>query len=1065
MTERIERTGRIARIVDFALHQRAVVLVATLLVMLVGTWSFMRLPIEAYPDVADTTVQIITQWPGHAAEEIERQISIPVERVMNGVPRQSDLRSISIAGLSVVTLVFEDGTDTVFARQQVDERLPQVELPAGASPQLGPFASPVGEIMRYRLIDCTQTDAPACTPDDREAPPRSLSELKDLQVWVVERELLAVPGVADVTDVGGTYKQYQVVIDPAALASHGLRLADVQTALERANANAGGGVVPYGEAALDVRGVGLLSPGEIATVPVAVRSGTPIRVSTIAEVQVGYQPRLGRVSVADDDDVVAGLVLLRKGEHAQEVLDRVHAALDRINAEVLPKGVKAVPYLDRTDLMKKTTTTVEENLLDGVALVTIVLFVFLGNVRAALIVAITIPLALLVAFIGMNAAKVPANLLSIGAIDFGMLVDGSIVVVENVFRRLAAEHQAGRTPSVLHVVSLGTREMARPILFAKLVVVAAYLPIFTLQRVEGRLFEPMAWTVSFALLGAVLAALTVIPVLASLLFRGRIRERRNPLMALLERVYAPTLRALVRGPRWIAPVLCVLLLGANVALASRVGTEFLPHLNEGALWVRATLPANVSLATAEQLLDGRDDDGEHVPGLREVLGAYPEVERMAVHLGRPDDGTDPTGFFNAEILLVLTDHDSWRPQLDGKLERLVDAMSDDLAAFPGVGFGFSQPISDNVEEAVSGVKGQLAIKVRGDDLQALDDLADAITDAIAPVEGVVDLGVFRELGGSNVDVQVARERAARYGLGVADVEDVVDAGIGGRVVGRIVEGERSHDLVIRYRPSAREDVDAMRRLPVPLPEGRTVPLSAVADVDIHGGATRIYREHNRRFIAIKFGVRDRDLGSTVAAAQAAVAATVKVPPGYVVSWEGEFESARRATARLEVVVPITVVAILVLLFAMFRSPRQPLLIVGVVLLTSPLGGIAALLATGTSFSVSAGVGLLALFGVSVQTGVLLVAAIDERRRTLTELEAAILDASRTRLRAVVMTALVATLGLVPAALSTGIGSDSQKPLAIVVVGGLVSSLVLSVILLPLLYRLFPGRDPASAEQE
>jgi len=1045
----------IRRILDFALHQRAVVLSATLLLVLVGVWSLRRLPIEAYPDVADTNVQIITQWPGHAAEEIERQISMPIERVMNGVPHQIDLRSISIAGLSVVTLVFEEGTDTVFARQLVNERVTQLSLPEGAEATLGPLASPVGEIMRYRLVNCAESDAAECTAEDRVADPRSLMELKDLQTWSIARELLATPGVADVVEFGGTTKQFQVLVDPHRLASQRLDLSDVQRALEDANANAGGGILPFGEAALNVRGLGLLQPDHIREVPIAVRDGTPVRVAQVGDVQVGHRVRLGRVSVADEDDVVAALVLLRKGEHAQEVLDRVHTTLARVNEEVLPRGVKVSPYLDRTELMHRTISTVEDNLTMGITLVVVVLLFFLGNLRAALIVSVTIPLALLFAAICMDARHIPANLLSIGALDFGMVVDGSIVVVENVFRQISERRERGETISIRTVVHEATHEVARPIVFAKLIVIVAYLPIFTLQHVEGRLFAPMAWTVAFALIGATLVQLMVVPVLCTLLLQKRLRERSNPVLRALGRVQRPMLAALMRR-RLLLILICAALAVGDILLVRSLGSEFLPHLNEGALWVRATLPANVGLAKAEALLDGARTEGGEAVGIREIIASYPEVELVAVHLGRPDDGTDPTGFYNAEILVKLTEHHRWRAQFHGRVEQLVDAMSRDLSVVPGVSFGFSQPISDNVEEAVSGVKGQIAVKILGEDLGPLDDLAGQISRAIADVPGVVDLGVLREMGQSNANIRIRRERIARYGLSIADVEDVIEAGIGGRVVGVIVEGERRHDLLLRFRATSREDIVALRRLPVALPTGATIPLSEVAEIAVQDGAARIYRENNRRFIAVKFGVRDRDLGSTIAEAQKRVHEAVELPAGYHVSWEGEFESARRAGRRLATVIPATIVAVVVLLFAMFRGPRQPTMILANVLLTSPLGGLAALAVTGTNFSVSAGVGFLALFGVSVQTGVILVSYIDDLRRHGVPLEEAVIRGAELRLRAIVMTALVATLGLLPAAMSTGIGSDSQKPLAIVVVGGLISSLVLSMVLLPIFYRWWPG---------
>ncbi len=1043
----------IERIVELALKQRAVVVVAAVILVLLGLNAFRRLPIEAYPDVADTWVQVITQWPGHAAEEVEREITIPTERVMNGVPKQTAIRSTSIAGLSVITLIFEDGTDSYFARQQVVERLGQASLPANVTPTLGPLASPVGEILRYRLVNCANTRTAECTDEDAASAPKSLSELKDLEEWVIERELLATPGVADVVSFGGTTMQYQVLVDPMQLAARNLTLEDVEKALAAANGNAGGGVVAFGRAALNVRGIGLLSPDEIGDVSIAVRDGTPVRVRHVAKVQVGHQPRLGRVSVDDDTDVVSATVLLRKGEQAQTVLARLHERIADLNARTLPRGVKLSPYNDRTDLMQLTTHTVTKNLVEGIALVTLVLFLFLGNTRAALIVAVTIPLSLLIAFILMDAAKVPANLLSIGAVDFGMIVDGAIVVVENVYRQVAERQERKESFDLRAIVRAASREVARPVVFAIAMIVTAYMPIFTLERVEGKLFRPMAWTVAFALGGSLVLAITLVPVLTTLLFKKRMKEFHNPLLMLVRRLYLPALRRALRRPHLVL-VVGAALLTADLFMAKSIGSEFLPHLDEGAIWMRASMPANISLPEAEAIVDGVHNETRNTDGIREILGRYPEIRTLSAQIGRPDDGTDPTGFYNAEFLLVLNDRKTWRPELHQSKEALIAEINRDVSVIPGVSFGFSQPISDNVEEALTGVKGQMAVKIVGDDLNALDDIAERVARTIKEVPGVVDLGIFRELGQSNVHVAIVRERAERYGMSVEDVEDAIEKGIGGHTVGQIIEGELRHDLVIRYQADVRDNVGAIKALLIPVPGGNVVPLSQVADVSIIGGATRIYRESNRRYIAVKFGVRGRDLGSTVDEAQRLVDREVRLPPGYSSTWGGEFESARRASRRLAIVIPLTFIAIFVLLFAMFRRPREALVILANVLLTSPCGGMAALLLTGTNFSVSSGVGFLALFGVSVQTGVILVAYVQEQRASGLGIDAAIQKAADLRLRPIMMTALVATLGLVPAAISTGIGSDSQKPLAIVVVGGLFSSLTLSLFMLPLLYKVF-----------
>jgi heavy metal efflux system protein len=1056
----------IQHIVDFALRQRLAVFAATLALIALGVQAYAELPIEAYPDVGDTQVQVITQWPGHAAEEVERQITLPLERELNTAPHQSSVRSVSIAGLSVVTVTFADGTGDYFARQQALERLADVDLPDGVSPELGPLASPIAEIMRYQVGSCRERRFPECAEEDLQVEAKSLSELKDLEEWVIEREILRADGVADVASFGGTVKQYQVLLDPALLLARELSLDQVEQALSEANGNGGGGVIAVGPEALNVRALGLLEPDQIADVAVATRDGVPVRVRDVGSVQVGYRPRLGRVSVNEDKDVVAAVVLLRRGDDAQTVLERVHARIRELNARILPRGVKVHVYQDRAELMRLTTHTVLENLGEGVGLVTLILFLFLGSPRAALIVAVTIPLALLSAFVGMRGLRIPANLLSIGAIDFGMIVDGSIVMVENIFRTTVERHERGESFDLVTVVRGAAREVARPIVFAIAIIVASYLPIFTLQRVEGRLFRPMAFTVGFALLGALIVSITLVPVLSTYVLKGPLREAKNPLLALVRRGYLPAVGRLLRRPKLVFSIAGVLLV-ADALLYANIGSEFLPHLNEGALWVRASMPGNISLQEAERLVDGHDEQGKHVRGMREILRGFPEVGTMAVQLGRPDDGTDPTGFFNAEFLLVLKDRKQWRERFEGDRERLEDAMSQALAIIPGVSFGFSQPISDNVEEALTGVKGQLAIKVVGDNLDALDDLGSRIAEELTSVAGVRDLGIFREIGQSNLHVEIDRRRSERLGLSVHDVEAVIEAGVGGRAVTQIVEGERTHELVVRYREDARDRAAAIGRLPIPTAQGHTVPLSEVASLRLQGGASRIYREDGRRYLALKFSVRGRDLGSTVAEARRRVQRSLSVPPGYEVIWGGEFESAQRAGKRLSIVIPLTIVLIFVLLFVMFRRAHEALLILGNVLVTSPFGGLLALLLTGTHFSVSAGVGFLALFGVSVQTGVILVSYINELRAEGRPLDQAIEQAVDLRLRPMMMTALVATLGLLPAALSHGIGSDSQKPIAIVVVGGLISSLALSLFTLPLLYKVFapaaPGLPPPRPE--
>jgi cobalt-zinc-cadmium resistance protein CzcA len=1032
-------------IVRFALRRRLLVLAAMVALIAGGAYSFSKLPIEAYPDVADTWVQVITQWPGHAAEEVERQVSLPIELEMNGVPKMAHLRSTSIFGLSVVTLIFEDGTDSYFARQQVIERLQNAQLPDGVEPQLGPLASPIGEIYRYVV----------------RGPGRSLSELKSIEDWQIERQIRSVPGVADVVSFGGTTKQYQVNIEPERLAAHGLTLPDVLDALARSNRNAGGGFIEVGPQAVNVRGVGLIkNPEEILGIAIRTSDdGTPVYVRDVAHAEIGYAPRLGIVGIGEDDDVVQATVLMRKGEQAKEVLDRVEAKVAELNAGgVLPSGVRIAPYHDRTTLIGTTTHTVMKNMTEGIVLVSLILFVFLGNLRSALIVAATIPLSLLVAFVFMNAIKVPANLLSIGAVDFGMIVDGAVVMVENVFRHLAERYEHGEKPKVLPVIRLAAKEVARPMVFSVCIIVMAYLPIFTLERVEGKLFTPMAITVALALGGSLVLALTVAPVLSSFLLAGKVEEKDNPLLRWRKTVYMSALRWALSHRKIVIGGACAIAAG-GVLLSRHVGSEFLPHLDEGAIWVRASMPANISFDEARQL----------VPRMRRALMSFPETTVVTSQVGRPDDGTDPTGFYNAEFFVQLKDHADWRKELHGDKDALISQMAKKLADIPGVSFGFSQPIADNVEEATSGVKGQLAVKIYGPDLEKLDQLATAIGDSVSQVRGVADFGIFRELGQTNLAIEIDRQRAAQFGLDVSDVEDVIEAGVGGRAVTQVVEGEMRFDMVARMVAGARSDIDALRRLPVGTRQGKLVPLGQVADLHYVSGASRIYREDNARYIALKFSVRDRDLGSTVDEAQQRVAKAVAVPEGYRVIWSGEFESARRANRRLAIIVPITFAGIAALLLVALRSARDATVLLVDVLLTSPVGGIAALFVTGAHFSVSSGVGFLALFGTSVQTGVILVSYFQQLRDEGLDVDTAILRGCEMRLRPVMMTALVATFGLLPAALSHGIGSDSQRPLAIVIVGGLATSLVLSLVLLPTLYRSFvsfwPDAKPASRDED
>jgi heavy metal efflux system protein len=1037
-------------LVRMALRYRLGVIAALVLLVGFGSYAFSRLPIEAYPDVADTWVQVITQWPGHASEEVERQVSLPVELEMNGVPHMTQLRSTSIFGLSVVTLIFEDGTDSYFARQQVVERLADVKMPKDAETGLGPLSSPIGEVYRFVLrghgVD--------------------LSELKAIEDWTVERQLRSVPGVASVVSFGGTTKQYQVMVKPERLSAHRLTLDDVVEALEKSNRNAGGGFIEVGPQAVNVRGVGLIkTPEEILSVAVRTEEdGTPVLIRDVADVQIGHAPRLGIVGLGNDDDVVQGIVLMRKGEQAGEVLERVRAKVTEVNADgTLPAGVRIEPYHDRSHLIGTTTRTVLRNMTEGIVLVTVILFVFLGNIRSAALVALTIPLSLLFAFICMNAVKVPANLLSIGAVDFGMIVEGAVFMVENIYRQLAERWERGEKPNTLNVIRSAAQEVARPMFFSVLIIVCAYLPIFTLERVEGKLFRPMALTVTFALAGSLLLALTAAPVLSSYMLRNRVVEKDNPLLRWRKTLYVSVLRRAIAW-RWAVLAAALTLALGSVLLARRVGSEFLPHLDEGAIWVRASMPANISLSEARDL----------VPQIRRALMEFPEATVVASQTGRPDDGTDPTGFYNAEFFVQLKDHTEWRPETKGRKDQLISMMARRLDQFPGIAFGFSQPISDNVEEATSGVKGQLAIKIYGPDLEKLDELASAIGAQVKDVPGVADFGIFRELGQTNLAIEVDRGKASQFGVDVGHVQDVLEAGVGGRAVTQVIEGERRFDLVVRMAESARDDIESLRRLLVGNRQGHLIPLGQLATLRYVSGASRIYRENNSRYIALKFSVRDRDLGSTVDEAQKRVSRAINAPDLYKIVWSGEFESQRRANKRLAIIVPLTLAGITLLLVIALRSTRDAIVVLVNVLLTSPVGGILALVLTGTNFSVSSGVGFLALFGTSMQTGVIMASYFAQLRKEGLSPDDAVITGSQVRVRPVLMTGLAATIGLLPAALSHAIGSDSQRPLAIVIVGGLLGSSLLSLIVLPVLYRTIlsfwpdrpsPDSEPAQPTEE
>lgn len=1015
----------INRIIAFSLQQRLLIIGASVVLVVAGILSFERLPVQAFPDVQNVFVQVVTQYPGQAPEEVEKLITQPIEKEMNGLPHMINMRSVSIFGLSVVTLTFDDDAEDYFSRQQVLERLKNVRLPEQVSSVLAPLTTGVGEIFRYRI----------------EAPDVPLNEQRAVQEWLIERTLRSVQGVADVVGFGGGVKEYQVQVDPNKLRDYQLTLPEIYQAIAVNNANAGGGYLEYGYEALVVRGTGLLeSVEDIGNIVVSSQNGVPVFVKNVADVIIGTQPRIGIVGYNEFDDIVQGIVLLIKGRNAVEVLNGVKEKIEYLNNHGLPPGVKIIPIYDRTELVQHTVHTVEHNMLEGTVLIFIILIIFLRRVWASLVVIIVIPLSLLFAFILIHAANVSANLISLGAIDFGIIVDSAVVMVEAIMVKMTLDMRQQESEAHMRQSMLMTAtEMARPILFSKAILITAFLPIFTFQRVEEKIFSPMAMTLSFALLGSLIISLTLVPVLLSYLQGPKLTESYNPLVKGMERYYRKLLETVLRYPRR-------LFIGAGLALALTlssiplIGTEFMPKLDEGNIWLTITLPTPVSMSKAKEL----------EKNIRKDLRAFSEVESMLTHLGRPEDGTDPKGFNNLEILINLKPKNTWRFV---NKDELIEAMQKRLAVFPGLQFNFSQAIQDNVEEAISGVKGEIAIKIFGDDLKVLQEKANQITGILATIEGATDIAAEQQSGLAQMVIAIDRTKIARYGINVNDVQDIITMAVGGKAATQMLEGERRFDITVRLIESMRDSVSAIENLTVLSPDGSRIPMTELAEIRINQGASRISREDNVRRIAIKCNLIGRDLGSFVAEAQQKVNQQVVLQPGYHIVWSGQFESQQRAMKRLAFIVPVSLILIFILLFWAFQSIKNAALIVMNVPFAL-IGGLIALLLTGINISVSAAVGFIALFGIAVQNGVILLSRINLLRREGIPIREAILQGSVSRLRPVVMTALMAMLGLLPAALSTSIGSETVKPFAVVIVGGLISATLLTLTMLPALYRHF-----------
>jgi len=1022
----------LSHVIAFALKQRFIVLAAVLLLVVAGVASYWRLPIEAYPDVGDVKVDIITLWPGHATEELERLVTIPLERELNGIADITFMKSESQFGLSNIRVLFSDGTDSYWARQQAQERIAQAVLPPDAKPSLGPLSSVVGEVYRYTL----------------EAPGMPLYELKALQDWVLEREFRKVPGVVDVISWGGGEKQYQVTVDADRLRSYGLTLKQVFDAIANNNANAGGSYIPRGEYALTVRGIGLIqSTADIEHVVVAAQKGTPVRVGDVAVVGIGNALRLGMAGRDHHDDVVQGIVLMRKGENPGRVIEGVRVKLEEVSA-LLPAGVELRPYYSRDRLVKTTVATVTRNLIEGAALVVIFLSLFLYNVRAAVLVASVIPLSLLFAFIVMDLRGIPANLLSLGALDFGIIVDGAVIMAENIVRHLGQRRPAPER--VVPEIAYAAEEVARPLTFAVLIIMTVYVPILTFQRIEGKLFVPMAVTIGLAVVGALILTLTFIPVMSSLLFRRPPAERESPVLRWLRRPYRPALRWCLRRPALpvAAAAGCVVV---ALGVFTLLGKEFLPELDEGDLWVRVKFPLGISLEGARP----------YTHDIRERFLKFPEVRVVVSQLGAPDDGTDPEAPDNVEFYVGLKPREEWTTTNDK--DKLIGAMTRSLAGIPGITTNFSQPIKDNVDEALAGVKGEMAIKIYGPDMYVLDAKAREITRVLRDVGGVEDLDYDHVVGFPQLQIAIDRRAAARYGINVQDVQDVIEAATRGRVVTAIYEGERRFDLAVKIaRPG--DPLDSLRGLTVSGPSGERIPLSQLTEFVKTEGLAEIVREGNVRRLAIKWSVRGRDMGSLVAEAMQKVKAAVTIPPGYQVVWSGRFEDQQRALARLYVIVPLVVFIIFVLLFGAFQSVGVSLL----VMLNLPfalIGGTLALYLWNTNFNISAAVGYIAVFGVSVLNGVVLVSSIRQARAEGLPMSAAIERGCELRFRAIVVSAIVAVIGFLPAALSQGIGSEIQRPLARVVIGGLISSTVLTLLVLPAVYAWITGSSGDTPDAE
>jgi cobalt-zinc-cadmium resistance protein CzcA len=1020
----------IRNIVAFSLKNKFFTFFMVLVLVIAGVVSFLNTPIEAFPDVTNTQIIIVTQWPGRSAEEIERFVTRPIEVSMNSVQRKTNVRSITMFGLSVMKIIFEDDVEDFFARQQVNNQLRNVQLPEGVEPDVQPPYGPTGEIFRYVLRSKTM----------------SSRELLTVQNWVIDRQLRSVPGVADLVAFGGEEKIYEIQVDPALLLKYDITPLEVFNAVSKSNLNVGGDVIEKNNQAYVVRGIGLLnSIKDIENIIIEQDGDVPTLVKNVANVRESAKPRVGQVGMDKKDDVVEGIVVMRKGENPAEVLGRVKEKISELNEKVLPGDVKMETFYDRDRLMDYCTDTVMHNLVEGIVLVTVIVFLFMADWRTTLIVSIIIPLALLFAFLCLRLKGMSANLLSLGAVDFGIIIDGAVVMVEGIFVALdQLAHRRGMEKfnklSKLGLIKKTGGDLGLAVFFSKLIIITALIPIFSFQKVEGKMFSPLAYTLGFALLGALIYTLTLVPVLCSILLKKDVREKNNVIVRFIQKwTNAGFLWCFNHKKQSL--VMAMLALGLTLFSAKFLGTEFLPTLNEGALWVEAKMPMSMSLPKTVSI----------VHELRDKLNEFPEVNGVLSQTGRSNDGTDPSGFYYVQMQVNLKPKAEWKRKIS--MDDLVEEMDKKLKVYQGINYNYSQPIIDNVAEAVAGMNANNAVKIFGDDLEKLDVLADKVLAQIKDVRGIKDVGILRNVGQPEVSVMLDEEKMALYGVTIADAQAVIEMAIGGKTVTEKYEGEKKFDIRIRYQPEYRKSEEDIMNLKVPTLKGNKVPLGEIAKLSKVTGPAFIYRDANKRFIGVKFTVRERDLGSTINEAMANVNANVKLPKGYSMDWTGEFENQVRATKRLGQVVPISLIAIFILLFITFGNAKDA----GLILINVPfalIGGILALHVTGMNFGISAGVGMIALFGICVQNGVILISVFHQNLRAGMPLNDAIKQGVTSRIRPVVMTAMMAMLGLLPAAVSTGIGSESQKPLAIVIIGGLITATILTLLVFPIIFWIF-----------